>query len=261
MSLVERVVREGVMTITLCDEKRRNALSTQLMAEFTEALDAAENDASVRVVVVTNRGTVFCAGADLSEQSRQTPRSNDASVALSDLFERIRNSPLPFVARVAGHCVAGGVGLAAVMDISVSIESATFGFSEVRLGVAPAIISVVCLPKMRSADALSSFLRGNRFPADEAVRVGLINTSVPVEDLDLEITAIVNDLLAGEPHALAKTKELTHFVPTLSTEDAFAWTSQLSAKLFSSDEAREGMKAFLDKRPAPWVRTIENETK
>jgi methylglutaconyl-CoA hydratase len=261
MSLVERMVEQGVMTITLSDEKRRNALSTQLMSEFIEALNEAENDESVRVVVVTNRGSVFCAGADLAERSQRSAPSEEVGTSLSELFERIRRSPLPFVGRLAGHCVAGGVGLAAVMDISVALDAATFGFSEVRIGVAPAIISVVCLPKMRRADALSSFLRGNRFGADEAARMGLITTSVSAENLDLEIAAIVNNLLAGEPHAIAKAKELTYLVPSLSSDEAFAWTSQLSAELFSSDEAKAGMAAFLDKHPAPWVRTFEKEAK
>jgi methylglutaconyl-CoA hydratase len=249
MSLVDVSISDHVMTISLIDKVRRNALSDELVAELVEAIDAANANQSVRVVVVTNHGSVFSAGANLREQSSK----NAPPVALSDLFVRIRNSPKIFVGRISGHCVAGGVGLAAVLDISVAIDTATFGFSEVRVGVAPAIISVVCLPKMRFAAAQSAFLRGHRFGAGEAANAGLITMSVPMEELDQTVHDIVNDLLAGEPHALAATKELLHTVPSLPLEDAFAWTSKLSSALFASDAAHEGMAAFLEKRPASWV--------
>jgi methylglutaconyl-CoA hydratase len=237
------------MTISLNDEVRRNALSDELVTELVEAIDAADADHDVRVVVVRNRGSVFSAGANLRERSAPSV----PSVSLSELFVRIRNSPKIFVGRISGHCVAGGVGLAAVLDISVAIDTATFGFSEVRVGVAPAIISVVCLPKMRFAAAQSAFLRGHRFGAGEAANAGLITMSVPMEELDHTVREIVNDLLAGEPHALAATKELLHTVPSLPLEEAFAWTSKLSGALFASDAAHEGMAAFLEKRPASWV--------
>ena len=221
------------------------------MVELVEAIDEANDLDNVSVVVLTNRGSIFCAGA---ESARTIDRAQPP-VALSDLFQD-QNSPKIFVGRIAGHCVAGGVGLAAVLDISAAAADATFGFSEVRVGVAPAIISVVCLPKMRFASAQSAFLRGNRFGADEAADIGLITVSVPRDSLDSTVHAIVNDLLAGEPHALAATKELLRTVPTLSPEDGFHWASQLSSTLFASDEAREGMSAFLEKRPASWVERV-----
>jgi methylglutaconyl-CoA hydratase len=249
MSLIEQSVLGRVMTITLNDESRRNALSDELLRELFAAIDAADNNPEVRVVIVTNNGVVFSAGANLRERSS----SSATPLSLSELFLKIRNSPKIFVGRISGHCVAGGVGLAAVLDISVAVDTATFGFSEVRVGVAPAIISVVCLPKMRFAAAQSAFLRGHRFGAEEAANAGLITTSVPPESLDLTVREIVNDLLAGEPHALAATKELLHTVPSLPLNEAFAWTTQLSAALFASDEAKEGMDAFLAKRKAAWV--------
>jgi methylglutaconyl-CoA hydratase len=249
MSLVEHIVNDGVMTITLNDESRRNALSDELLGELVAAIDIADDAPKVRVVIVTNSGTVFSAGANLRERSA----TSAPPVALSELFLKIRNSPKIFVGRIAGHCVAGGVGLAAVLDISVAADTATFGFSEVRIGVAPAIISVICLPKMRFAAAQSAFLRGQRFGAEEAASVGLITMSVPPGSLDATVHEIVNDLLAGEPHALAATKELLRTVPSLSLDEAFDWTSQLSGDLFASDEAREGMSAFLEKRQASWV--------
>lgn len=250
MSLVEHRVDGPVMTITLNDQLRRNALSDELVLELDAAIDAANDDPAIRVIIVTNNGTVFCAGANLRERSSpSTP-----AVALSDLFLKIRNSSKIFVGRIDGHCVAGGVGLAAVLDISVAVDTATFGFSEVRVGVAPAIISVICLPKMRFAAAQSAFLRGHRFGAKEAVDAGLITTSTPLESLDSTVQEIVNDLLAGEPHALGATKELLRAVPELSLDEAFAWTSELSSQLFARDEAREGMAAFFERRKASWVR-------
>jgi methylglutaconyl-CoA hydratase len=256
MSVVEHRVKDGVMTITLNDESRRNALSDELLGELVAAIGAANDDPHVRVVIVTNTGTVFSAGANLRERSS----TSAPAVALSDLFLKIRTSPKIFVGRIAGHCVAGGVGLAAVLDISVAVDTATFGFSEVRIGVAPAIISVVCLPKMRLAAAQSAFLRGQRFGALEAASTGLITMSVPRESLDSTVRDVVNDLLAGEPRALAATKELLHTVPSLSLNEAFAWTSQLSGELFASDEAREGMASFLEKRQASWVQRLPDDS-
>jgi methylglutaconyl-CoA hydratase len=258
MGLVETELDNGVMTITLCDEERRNALSRELLIDLVDAIDVVDNDPQIRVAVLTNRGSVFCAGANLAERTSASP-GEARTVEISEVFQRIRHSPKPFVGRIAGHCVAGGVGLAAVLDISVAIESAMFGFTEVRVGVAPAMISVVCLPKMRLADAQAAFLRGNRFSATEAARMGLINEVVASEDLDREMTSIINDLLAGEPKAIAASKQLTVQVPSMPIDEAFAWTTGVSMGLFSSDEAKEGMTAFLEKRPAAWVRRISAE--
>jgi methylglutaconyl-CoA hydratase len=257
MALVEVVTRGPVCTITLADEARRNVLSATLMDELVAAIDQAEGDSEVRVVVVTNRGRVFCAGADLSAQREGGPVQGTAS--LGELLGRIRRSPKPFVGRVNGHCVAGGVGLAAVMDVSIAVRDATFGFTEVRVGVAPAIISVVCLPKMRPGDARAAFLRGNRFDAVQAAATGLINAAVDPAALDDEVDQVLEDILAGEPHALAVAKQLTVVVPTLEESEAFAWATGVSAGLFTSEAAREGMAAFLEKRPANWVRHVGDD--
>ena len=249
MSLVETEKGQGVMTITLADEENRNALSPDLIEELLFAIDAADADADVRVIVLTNSGRVFCAGADL--KSRGVSRSGVPTGV--DLFTRFSKSPKPFVGRINGHCVAGGMGIAAAMDISVALDTAKMGFTEVRIGVAPAMISVLCLPKMRSADASAAFLRGNRFLAPEAARLGIVNAAVPADRIDQEVAEIVSDLLLGGPNALAACKALTQQVPTMSVEDAFKWTSKLSADLFASDEAREGMRAFAEKRTPSWV--------
>ena len=247
MSVLEVFHDRGVTTLRLVDVERRNALSATMLRELVGAIDAAEADAASRVVVLTNAGNTFCAGADLRERvdGLPTPR-------LDELFTRVARSRLVFVGRIDGHCVAGGVGLAAVLDISIAREDATFGFSEVRLGLAPAIISVVCLAKMRDVDARSAMLRGNRFDAREAARMGLVTSAVPAGELDAALDSVVADLLAGEPNALAETKELLRRVPGMDTDDAFRHASEVSARLFASDAAREGMSAFLEKRPARW---------
>lgn len=285
MTVVETARDGAVLTVTLADEARRNALSRQLITELTAVLDEADTDPRVRVVVLTNTGSTFCAGADLSERgetataggqgssidqpdptggggdlgtappTRSTPTAPPDAVRtapLWELFARFRRSPKPYVGRIAGHCVAGGMGLAAALDVTVAADDARFGFTEVRIGVAPAIISVVCLPKLRPVDARDAMLRGRRFGAAEAARMGLITAAVPRDALDAEVGAVVADLLAGAPGAIAATKHLLARVPAMAEEEAIAWTGDLSASLFEADEAREGIAAYLHKRPPSW---------
>lgn len=256
--MTDAVVRsetvDGVCTVTLDDPERKNALSAQLSAELMDALDAAEADESVRVIVLTNTGNTFCAGANLSERSGRA----DAGTPLrrvdpAEMFARFGRSSKPYVGKINGHAVAGGMGLAAAMDYSVMLDTAKMGFTEVRIGVAPAMISVLCLPKMRAADARSAFLRGNRFLAPEGERMGIINRAVPAGEIDAVVDEVVSDLVKGSPAALATTKRLLAEVPNLTTDDAFAWTAPLSAELFKGDDAKEGMAAFLEKRPAAWI--------
>ena len=251
MALVETAFDGGVLTVTLNDLERRNALSRDLLIELVDILDDADANPEVRVVVLTNAGTVFCAGANLAEQS--APATGGRTVEMASVFARFATSPKPYVGRIAGHCVAGGMGLAAAMDISVAIEDVKMGFTEVRIGVAPSMISVLCLPKMRAADARAAFLRGNRFPASEAAAMGLINTAVPADRLDAEVDAVVADLLLGGPNALAANKRLLAEVPAMPVDEAFAWTQRFSAELFRSDEARAGMGAYLNKAKPPWA--------
>ena len=251
--MVELDVRGPVATITLADEARRNVLSRETLAALHATLDTVDADPGVRVVVLTNRGRVFCAGADLAAGASGGGDSSPGA-GLADLLGRVRSSRTIFVGRIAGHCVAGGVGLAAVMDISLALDTAQFGFSEVRVGVAPAIIATVCLPKMRAGDAREAFLRGRRFSAADAARLGLINAALPAEDLDGELDAVLDDLLAGEPTALGVAKALTYGEPGRSFDDTLAAATSSSVDLFARDAAREGMAAFLEKREATWVR-------
>jgi len=246
----------GVFTITLADPDNRNALSRQLTRELMAAMDRVDQDDDVRVVVLTNEGNTFCAGADLSERSdddRPDPTEETKHADPLGFFGRIRRSPKPWVGRINGHAVAGGLGLAAATDISVALETAKMGFSEVRIGVAPAIISVICLPKMRHGEASEAFLRGNRFQATEAARLGLINYAVAGDELDAKVNEIVGDLVLGGPLALAASKRLVNDVPHMGFDAAMVWAAKLSGSLFESDEGQEGMKSYLDKRTPQWV--------
>ena len=256
--MTDTVVRsetvDGVCTVTLDDPDRKNALSAQLTSELMDALDAAEADEGVRVIVLTNTGNTFCAGANLSERSGRTDAAKPLRrVDPAELFARFGQSAKPYVGKINGHAVAGGMGLVAAMDYSVMLDTATMGFTEVRIGVAPAMISVLCLPKMRAADARASFLRGNRFLAPEGERMGIINRAVSADQLGAVVDEVVADLVKGSPSALAATKQLLATVPTLTTADGFAWTAPLSAQLFEGDDAKEGMAAFLEKRAAAWI--------
>jgi methylglutaconyl-CoA hydratase len=242
----------GVATLTLADPGNRNALSRAVVSGLLDGLDAASSDPTVRVIVVTNTGGVFCAGADLSEQSSASGSATGAR-GFDELLRAIQACPTPVVGRIDGHAVAGGVGLAAVFDISIARDDVLLGFTEVRVGVIPAIISVVCLPKMRRGDALEAFLRGRRFPATEAAQLGLITRAVPAADLDAAVAEVVDDLKRGGPTALGQAKQLVYEIPALPADEAYRITAARSAALFSSDEAAEGMAAFLEKRRPSWA--------
>jgi methylglutaconyl-CoA hydratase len=252
MDPVQVETSRGVMTATLADEENRNALGVALVQGLRDALADANADPAVRALVVTNQGSTFCAGANLKERSSAGAKAS-GSGGFEELLYEIQTSATPVIGRIAGHVVGGGNGLAAALDISIAADDAKFGFTEVRLGVAPAIISVVCLPKMRPGQAMEAFLRGHRFTATRAAELGLINRAVPREELDAAVDEVLADLRKGGPQALGFAKRLVHEVPRMSQKDAFAWTTALSGELFAGEEAAEGMKAFLTKRKPAWA--------
>lgn len=249
MSAVRYEVAGGVATLTMDQPENRNALAPPLVDGLGDGLAAAADDPSVRVVVLTNTGNTFCAGADLSGSAPSEP----PRYSLADILSSMLESPRPVVGRIAGHCMGGGVGLAAACDLSVAADSARFGFTEVRIGAAPAIISVVCLPKLRRGDALELFLSGERITAARAASLGLITKSVPDEDLDSEVSELAAKLMSGAPSALAAAKRLVFDIPGLERAAAFEQTAAISEALFAAEEAQEGMAAFREKRPPRWV--------
>lgn len=254
MQRVRVEVARGVLTATLADIDNRNALGAELLTGLAAAIDRANADPEIRAIVLTNEGSTFCAGANLKEQSARNESGQPTAIGdFSKLLTAIQCSPTPVVGRIDGHVVGGGNGLAAVCDIAIAREDVKFGFTEVRLGVVPAIISVVCLPKMRRGDAMEAFLRGNRFSAQQAAEYGLISRAVPGDRLDAAIDEIVSDLRRGGPRALGIAKQLIYEVEQRTPQEALEWATNLSADCFASDEAREGMRAFLEKRDASWI--------
>ncbi|MEP6785136.1 MAG: enoyl-CoA hydratase-related protein [Sphingomonadales bacterium] len=238
----------GVFTITLNDVAGRNVLGVPLMNAFLAALERAATDAAIRVVVVTNDGPVFCAGADL-----KAGPSDLAADLFRTLLRRVQTCPKPTIGKIRGHAVGGGVGLAAAFDIAVATEESKFGFTEVRLGVVPAVISAICLPKMRRSDALEMFLRGTRFEAPRAAELGLITRAVTSQGIDDEVAAITADIRLGGPEALRLTKQIVDEVPRMEIDAALDAMALLSARVFASDEARKGTDAFKNRQSPPWV--------
>jgi len=252
---VTYAVDSGVATITLASPESRNVLTAESMRALVEHLSAAANDDAVRVVVLTGEGNTFCAGADLAGASSADADSFAAAGprALVAVLETMLLLPKPIVARVQGHVAGGGNGLVAAADLAVVAESAKFAFSEVRVGVAPAVISVVCLARMTPSHARELLLTGERVTAHRVLEAGLITAVAADDALDAVVATYVGQLLLGGPEALARTKELLRRVPGMPHDEAFTWTAELSAALFTSDEAREGMTAFFERRRPSWA--------
>ncbi|MBT2440897.1 enoyl-CoA hydratase family protein [Streptomyces sp. ISL-36] len=232
-------VERGIATVTLDSPENRNALSAALVAELAEALTACRKDPAVRAVVLTHTGTTFSAGADL-----KAPPSPYTFVAL---LRQIVELPKPVVGVVRGHVRAGGLGLLGACDIVVASQAADFALTEVRIGVAPAVISLTLLPKLEQRAAARYYLTGERFGAAEAVRIGLVTAGE--EALD----GILDGLRKGSPQGLAESKRLVTAKVLETFERDAEELVQRSASLFASAEAREGMTAFFERRDPEWV--------
>ncbi|MEV7071371.1 enoyl-CoA hydratase family protein [Streptomyces sp. NPDC093990] len=243
MTPIARGSARGVETLALDSPHNRNALSATLVGELSTALaDCAEDD-TVRAIVLTHTGTTFSAGADLKD-----PPDPDALVGL---LRQIVELGKPVVARVTGHVRAGGLGLLAACDIAAASTRSTFAFTEVRIGVAPAVISLTLLPRTDPRALARHYLTGERFDAAEAARIGLV--TVAGDDVDAVLEPILDGLRRAAPEALAETKRLLT-VRVLETFDRDAADlTALSARLFASSHAREGMTAFLERRDPSWV--------
>ena len=241
-ALVHLTVQSGIATVTLDSPANRNALSGPLRAELLDALDRAADD-SVRVVVLEHTGPVFCAGVGL-------PEPPEAVRELPAILERILTHPKPVIAKLAGPARAGGVGIVAAADLAVAACHATFAFTEVRLGVVPAVISVTLRARLLARAVQELLLTGETFDASRAVAIGLLTSAVPAHQLDAEVDRYVDMLVKGAPEALALTKQLLR-APT-TTQD-FGAMLELSAARFASPEAQEGIQAFTHKRPPSWI--------
>ncbi len=251
--LVHLEAANGVATITLDSPHNRNALSRQLQAELLAHLHAAIADAAVRVIILTSAGPVFCSGADLKEQ-REANVAGTATgpSALAGILETIWNSPKTVIGRINGPARAGGLGLVAACDIAIGFDDATFATTEVRIGVIPGIISVVLLRKVPLTTLTELFLAGESFSGADAVRFGILNAAVPAAELDATVDRYVAAIRRGAPGALAGTKRLLRDLPGMELHAAFEEAAHRSAEHFASEEAREGMTAFAEKRAPHW---------
>ena len=241
----------GVTTLTLNRPDRRNALSLRLIDDLLAALAAAAADDAVRVVVLSHAGTVFCSGVDLTETAAQGETL--PADRLGGVLAAVWECPKPVVARVGGPARAGGLGLIAAADIAVCAEDATFAFSEVRLGVIPAVISSTVLRRVAPRAAAELYLTGDVFDGRRAAAIGLVTAAVPGIELDEAVDRYCRSLVRGGPAALAGTKELLQRRPDATVRADAAALTAISSGYFRSDEGREGVAAFREKRDARWV--------
>ncbi|HPU12700.1 MAG TPA: enoyl-CoA hydratase family protein [Aeromicrobium sp.] len=244
--LVHLDVADQVATITLDSEHNRNALSRQLVSELGERLAAAEADDSVRVVVLRSAHRVFCSGADLTEAAEGSMEQGARD--LVELQRSIVASAKPVVVILAGPVRAGGLGLVGAADIVICAESVTFALSEVRLALAPAVISLTLLERLDSRTAADVFLTGRQFGALEAARIGLVTKAVPDAELDTALADLVDELSHGYPQGFAETKAILNRDLLDKFDRLGEELASQSARLFGSDQAREAMKAFLSKK-------------
>jgi len=240
-----RVERDGaILRVTLAKPERRNAFDAELIAELHEAF---RDVGDARVVLLSGEGESFCAGADIEWQRSAIELSFDENVddamRLFAMMQAIDGCPAPVVARIQGYALGGGSGLAAAVDIAIAAEDAIFGFSEVKLGIIPAVISPFVLPKIGEA-ARRYFLTGERFDAQAALRIGLV--SEVADDLDSAVDRVVGELLTSGPQAAREAKRLVRTRP--QGEE----TAQWAARMRASDEGQEGLRAFLERRRADW---------
>ena len=251
------VHRDGpVETVTLNRPQVRNAFNEAVIAELTGWAESAARPARLPVALLAGARPTFSAGADLAWMSRMVDASHDQNVQdaerLAAMFHALDSLPVPLIGRVQGAALGGGCGLAAVCDIVSAASDAVFGFTEVKLGIIPAVISPFALAKIGRSAARELFLTGARFTAARAREIGLVHTVVPEAELDAAVAGTVREVLAAGPEAVAAAKRLIRDVWPLEAPDARRVTTQAIARQRVSAEGQEGMRAFIEKRRAGW---------
>lgn len=246
----------GVATVTMDRPEVRNAFDATLIGELTDAARALGDDRDVRVVVLTGAGPVFSAGADLNWMRAMRGRGFDENLAdarrMQTMFRTLWDLPKPLIGRVNGHAIAGGTGLVTVCDVVVASRDATFGFTEVALGIAPAVISPFAVRAIGQSHARALFTTGARFDAERAERIGLVHHVVDPEALDAEVAAVVAQCLRAGPAGAAAAKRLPELAAAPLDEASDA-TVRVIAELRVAPEGQEGMAAFLERRQPSWV--------
>ncbi len=242
-----RIERDGhLLRVTLARPERRNAFDAALIAELTEAF---ANVGDARAVILAGDGPSFCAGADVDWQRAAIDLSYDENVEdamrLYGMLEAIDGCPAPVLARVQGYALGGGSGLVACCDVAIAGEDAVFGFSEVKLGIIPAVISPFVVPRIGVGAARRYFLTGERFDAEAALRIGLVHEVAG--DLDAAVGRVVAELLSAGPEAVREAKRLLRELPTGEA------TAHVAARLRTSPEGQDGLRAFLERRKPSWI--------
>lgn len=254
---VERSHQERVATVTLRRPEVHNAFNAQVVTDLTDAFTELSSDTALHAVILTGEGPSFSAGADLNQMKAAatvTPQENlDDALRLSDLLYTVNTCPVPVIARVNGTAMGGGLGLIAVCDLAIAAESARFAFSEVKLGIAPAVISPFVIRKIGENNARVLFVTGERFSAARALSIGLVHAVVSTELLDDAVQKAVAELLTSAPQALRECKKLALSVGQMSYEQARGYTAETIARLRIGAEGQEGLRAFLEKRKANWI--------
>jgi methylglutaconyl-CoA hydratase len=249
--------REGAVEyLTLNRPDVRNAFNEHVIDELTRWAQATAADTSVRCVVLDGAGKLFCAGADVTWMSKMVSYTREENVrdaqAMARMFSALDTLPMPLIGRIHGAALGGGAGLAAVCDIVVCDEEAVFGFTEVKLGILPAVISPYALAKIGRSAARELFLTGMRFSAQRAKEIALVHAVVPLAQLDAKVHEYVKDVLSAGPEGVAAAKALIPKVWSHLAQDAMGITADSIAARRISAEGQEGMKAFLEKRKAAW---------
>jgi len=246
-----------VVRVTLNRPEVRNAFNEELIAELTAWAASVTATGPARVAVLSGAGKMFCAGADVTWMSKTVDYTRDENVrdarAMQRMFAALDELPVPLIGRIHGAALGGGVGLAAVCDIVVSAENAIFGFTEVKLGILPAVISPFSIAKIGRSAARELFLTGARFSAERAKEIGLVHAIGDESELDRIVAKYVNDLLSSAPESVAAAKRLIARVATSSPAEAAAFTAETIAERRVSKEGQDGLRAFLDKRPPSWL--------
>lgn len=249
--------REGpVEFLTLNRPEVRNAFNEQVGVELTHWAEAIADDEAVRVAVVDGAGKVFCSGADLSWMARMANYTHEENVrdaaAMGHMYSELDRLPFPLIGRVHGAALGGGAGLVAVCDIVVADEQTMFGFTEVKVGILPSVISPYVLAKIGTSATRELFLTGMRFNAARAREIGLVHAVVPGAELDACVDDYIQEILSAAPEAVATAKELVRRVAGRPAQDTLGITSDTIAARRASPEGQEGLKAFLEKRKARW---------
>lgn len=248
--------QEGAVVVSLNRPKHHNALNSRLVRELTQTFQSLAEDGRARLLILTGNGRSFCAGADLQGLLATSEAGYDAAyqegLALYDLMMAVSQCPIPVIGRVDGWTVGGGMGLVSCCDLVVASERARFGFSEVRLGLIPAIITPFVLSRIHVSEVRELYLTGERFGAQRALEIGLVDRVVGEEDLDSQVDTWLSLLLQGAPGAQASVKSLLSGFASSSRSELKEHTSRLFAERVVSDEGREGIRAFVEKRSTSW---------